>query len=276
MPSSSPIDSSSVSFLLYLFSTAVCNYCDKKLGGESKNWTKHLHYHFKRCPLRTQRHITQSMLNPNKKIDGKSTLGTYNFDPEEARKKLAQMIIRHEYSLSMVDHEGFVKYSNTLQPMFKVVSRNTIRSDILKMYKAEKVKATKLIEDDKIRIDITTNMWTASNQKKGYMVVNAHYIDDSWILQSKILRFMYMPCPHNAETISDALIGCLMDWNVDRKLSTLTVDNCTTNDAAILIMKDKLFSSGLMLSGGFFHMHCATHILNLIMKDGMSILDRIL
>ena len=77
---------------------AVCNYCDKKFGGESKNGTRHLHDHFKRCPLRTQRHITQSMLNPNKKIDGKSTLRTYNFDPEEARKKLAQMIIRHEYS----------------------------------------------------------------------------------------------------------------------------------------------------------------------------------
>ncbi|KAL5570406.1 hypothetical protein UlMin_026981 [Ulmus minor] len=89
-------------------------------------------------------------------------------------------------------------------------------------------------------------MWTASNQKKGYMVVTAHYIDDSWILQSKILRFMYVPCPHNAETVSDALMGCLMDWNVDHKLSTLTVDNCIANDVAIPIMKDKLFSSGLM------------------------------
>ncbi|KAL5580764.1 hypothetical protein UlMin_013206 [Ulmus minor] len=184
------------------------------------------------------------------------------------------MIIRHEYSLSMVDHEGFVEYSNTLQPMFMVVSRSTIRSDILKMYKAEKVKAIKLIEDNKSRIAITTDMWTASNQKKGYMVVTAHYIDDSWILQSKILRFMYVPCPHNTETISDALMGCLMDWNVDRKLSTLTVDNCTTNDAAIPIMKDKLFSSGLMLSGDFFHMHCAAHILNLIVKGGISILDK--
>ncbi|KAL5552940.1 hypothetical protein UlMin_040341 [Ulmus minor] len=248
---------------------AICNYCDKKLGGESKNGTRHLHDHFKRYPLRTQRHISQSILNPNKKVDGKSTLGTYNFDPEEARKKLAQMIIRNEYSLSMVDYEGFVEYSNNLQPMFKVVT---------------------------------------SNQKKRYMVVTAHYIDDSWILQSKILRyiffrcsfdlfhyldpyiyvfkyflltyyvdfyrFMYVPCPHNAETISDALMGCLMDWNVDRKLSTLIVDNCTNNDAAIPIMKDKLFSSGLMLSGDFFHMRCAAHILNLIVKDEMSILDK--
>ncbi len=31
---------------------AICNYCGKKLGGESKNGTKHLHDHFNRCPLR--------------------------------------------------------------------------------------------------------------------------------------------------------------------------------------------------------------------------------
>ncbi|KAL5562425.1 hypothetical protein UlMin_032172 [Ulmus minor] len=90
----------------------------------------------------------------------------------------------------------------------------------------------------------------------------------------KRCTFMYVTCPPNAETISDALMGCLMDWNVDRNLSTLIVDNCTTNDAAIPIMKDKLFSSGLMLSGDFFHLHCSAHILNLIVKDGMSILDK--
>ena len=79
------------------------------------------------------------MLNPMKK-DGKNILGTYNFDPEESRKLLAQMIVLHEYPLSMVEHEGFKDYSYSLQPLFKVVSRNTIRSDILKIYEEEKKK----------------------------------------------------------------------------------------------------------------------------------------
>ncbi|KAK3229987.1 hypothetical protein Dsin_001868 [Dipteronia sinensis] len=29
------------------------------------------------------------------------------------------------------------------------------------------------------------------------------------------------------------LITCLLDWNVDRKLSAITVDNCSTNDCMI-------------------------------------------
>jgi len=52
------------------------------LGGHPKNGTRHLHDHFKRCPLRVTRDIKQSILNP-KRNEGK--LGTYNFDPLDSR-----------------------------------------------------------------------------------------------------------------------------------------------------------------------------------------------
>ncbi|KAF7821910.1 zinc finger BED domain-containing protein RICESLEEPER 2-like [Senna tora] len=44
-------------------------------------------------------------------------------------------------------------------------------------------------------------------------------------------RFIYVPAPHNAEVLCNVLVECLLDWNLDRKISTLTLDNCTTNDA---------------------------------------------
>jgi hypothetical protein len=51
----------------------------------------------------------------------------YTFDPDVARKELAAMIILHEYPLSMVDHIGFRRFVSALQPLFKLVKRNTIR-----------------------------------------------------------------------------------------------------------------------------------------------------
>ena len=45
-----------------------------------------------------------------------------------------------------------------------------------------------LLGNNKSRIAITTDMWT-SYQKKGYMVITAHFIDDAWILQSRVLRY---------------------------------------------------------------------------------------
>ena len=66
--------------------------------------------------------------------------------------------------------------------------------------------------------------------------------------------------------------GCLIDWNLDIKISCLTVDNCTTNDAMVEILLEKLDSSTLIDNGNLFHMRCAAHILNIIVKDGLDVI----
>ncbi|CAL5385247.1 unnamed protein product [Camellia sinensis] len=63
-----------------------------------------------------------------------------------------------------------------------------------------------------------------------------------------------------------------MDWNIDRKISTVTIDNCSTNDAMITMLMDKLSNSSLLLGDTLFHMRCCAHILNLIMKDGLDVI----
>ncbi|WKA08905.1 hypothetical protein VitviT2T_026588 [Vitis vinifera] len=100
------------------------------------------------------------------------------------------------------------------------------------------------LEKLETRMAITTDMWT-SNQKKGYMAITVHYIDESWLLHHHIVR----------------------------KLSTITVDNCSSNDGMIDILSEKLSSSGsLLLNGKIFHMRCAAHVLNLIVKEGLDVI----
>ncbi|CAN1125876.1 Putative AC9 transposase [Linum perenne] len=94
------------------------------------------------------------------------------------------MIIMHEYPLDMVDHLYFKRFCCSLQPLFKVPTRNTMRKEIYCMYRAERSRIMKEMEGTKSRIAITTDMWTATNQKRGYMAVTAHYIDNAWNLRS--------------------------------------------------------------------------------------------
>ncbi|KAL8147056.1 hypothetical protein AgCh_004687 [Apium graveolens] len=115
-------------------------------------------------------------------------LASYSFSHDGAKNELAKMIIMHEYPLSIVDHIGFKRYSSYLQPLFKVPCRNTIKNEIFHIYEFEKAKTLSLLESNSSRVAITTDMWTATNQKKGYMAVTSHYIDASWILQSRIMR----------------------------------------------------------------------------------------
>jgi hypothetical protein len=141
-----------------------------------------LNGHLEICPDRVvTKGIKQSSLkltaNPH---DGTVILEKYVFDQEIARKEIALMTIIHEYPLSMVDHVGFRKFCATLQPLFKVVSRNTLRKDILDMYEVQKQSMLKYFRKLSSQVAITSDLWTANHQKKGYMVVTTHFIDDDW------------------------------------------------------------------------------------------------
>ncbi|KAL0440737.1 UNVERIFIED_CONTAM: hypothetical protein Sradi_0012600 [Sesamum radiatum] len=69
-----------------------------------------------------------------------------------------------------------------------MISRNTLKGDILKIYKDERTKYYNLLGKIKCRIAITTDMWTSSSNK-GFMAVTGHFIDENWTLHNCILRF---------------------------------------------------------------------------------------
>jgi len=71
----------------------------------------------------------------------------------------------------------------------------------------------------------------ANHQRKGYMAVTAHYLDDDWKLKSFLIRFIYVPAPHTADAITEVLHDILIDWHIERNLSTITLNNCSTNDS---------------------------------------------
>lgn len=174
---------------------AECNHCNKLLSAGAKAGTSHLKDHIQSCRKRICQDLRQTRLfgtqhNVNDNSDS-LTLAPYEFRQEEGRKNLAEMIILHEYPISMVEHYGFRKYSKTLQPGFKVPCRTTTRKDIMKRYEDEKDNILALLRKVKSRISLTTDMWTASNQRKGYMAVTSHFIDNAWKLQSRIIRYYY-------------------------------------------------------------------------------------
>lgn len=68
------------------------------------------------------------------------SMDCYHFDPNLVRRKLANMAILHEYPLNIVEHIGLREFSASLQPLFKMVCRNTLKRDILKIYDYERGK----------------------------------------------------------------------------------------------------------------------------------------
>ena len=45
-----------------------------------------------------------------------------------------------------------------------------------------------LLSTVKSRVAITIDIWTSDNQKRGYMAITTHFIDESWALRNIIMR----------------------------------------------------------------------------------------
>ncbi|KAL4570721.1 hypothetical protein LXL04_026382 [Taraxacum kok-saghyz] len=224
---------------------AICKYCNKHLTYKSSNGTKGLIGHNKICkPGKTQKTIDEfqsRLVGKKSKTDASgSVLATHCFSYEESRKDLVRMIAQHDYPLCIVEHVGFRVFCQGMQPLLKSITRNTAKADLVSVYEEENTKLMQFLGSIKGRIAITTDM------------------------------FIYVPCPHTTEKLTDVLLDSLLEWNLDRKLSTLTVDNSSTNNCMIDLITEKLSCDGLILGRELFHMRCAAHILNLIVRAGLD------
>ena len=72
--------------------------------------------------------------------------------------------------------------------------------------------------------------------------------------------------------LTEVLIDAMLGWNVDSRLSAITVDNCSTNDNMIGKIKAQLSVDCLLNDGSLLHMRCAAHILNLIIRIGLDVI----
>ncbi|XP_042990537.1 zinc finger BED domain-containing protein RICESLEEPER 2-like [Carya illinoinensis] len=119
-------------------------------------------------------------------------------------------------------------------------------------------------------------MWT-SGQKVSYMVVTCHFVDPDWLLQKRVLNFCNVPPPHSGFIIADTLQKCFVDWGIENKEFTVTVDNAKANYVAIRIFKDIFRLRKLLTIGGkLFHVRCCAHVTNLLMQDGLGQIGNII
>ncbi|KAL0665850.1 hypothetical protein Bca4012_028554 [Brassica carinata] len=103
------------------------------------------------------------------------------------------------------------------------------------------------------------------------MVITAHFIDSSCHLRKLIIGFKNV-YDHKGSTISKVLLDCLEEWDIKRVYG-ITVDYATANTSALIKFTEAFIekngADALVLDGKFLHFRCATHILNLIVKEGL-------
>jgi hypothetical protein len=139
----------------------------------------------------------------------------------------------------------------------------------MKVYEYEKEQLKKSLREAE-SISLTTDLWT-SNQNVQYMCLVAHYIDSEWNLQCRVLNFIELDPPHTGLVIAHAVFECLVEWKIEDKVMSITLDNASNNDVATTNLSAKLLArkNGLF-DPVYFHVRCAAHIVNLVVNGGLE------
>lgn len=245
---------------------ARCNYCDAIL--KCNNGTTSMGHHTAKC-LKERNESVSGPANADGNASASPSVA--RFDQENSRNLLVRMVVGMELPFQHVEHPFFRDFVSSLQPKFSVISRSTLVRDIFSRWETERSDLKKFMSQHCDRICLTADTWT-SVQTLSYMSLTAHFIDNNWTLQKRVINFCQVP-DTTGNTIATTIEACLSDWGLYRVL-TVTLDNASSNDVAINRLKKRYMSwDKLVLKGEYIHMRCCAHILNLVVKDGLKLVD---
>ena len=249
-------------------SRARCRKCGYMCAYKSANGTGNMLKHQKICQNTVD--IRQMVMTSK---SGNMMVRNSIFDPAVFRDLITSVVIRHNLPLHFVEYDGIMEAFLYCHQKATLVSRNTLKSDILAYYKCERKKLFAMLQCFSGRVCLTSDLWT-SVATDGYITLTTHFITDDWVLHKQILNFSYFPSPHTGITISEKMYKMLCEWSLEFKLFSITLDNASSNEAFVNTLKTQLnLRNALLNKGEFFHIRCCAHILNLIVQEGLKEMD---
>ncbi|XP_068497713.1 zinc finger BED domain-containing protein RICESLEEPER 4-like [Phaseolus vulgaris] len=137
---------------------ARCNSCNIiYLTGGGKYGTSYLNRHIMKCDKRKTEDVGQMILDMQGKLKGKK------IDQVVHRELLSNLIIRHNLPYKFVEYPELRTWISYLCLDAIMISRNTVKADIGRMYIKEKTVLKELLVSIPSRICLTSDLWTSIN-----------------------------------------------------------------------------------------------------------------
>ncbi|XP_050378393.1 zinc finger BED domain-containing protein RICESLEEPER 2-like [Argentina anserina] len=240
---------------------AVCNKCGVDYKCDPLTGTTSMLRHHDIC------YTSGNVASP------RSATRSSKFHPEKFTELLIEAIIKHDLPFSFVEYEGIRAVFDYVCPSLRLPCRNTVKAHVSKLYESEKSKVQNMLSCARGRICLTSDLWSSQTTNE-YLTLTAHFLDTEWKLHKRILIFSYMPPPHNGSALAEKINSLICEWEIDKNLFSITLDNASANDSFVEKLRTQLnFRGLLLLNGKFFHVRCCAHILNLIVQDGLKAID---
>ena len=158
---------------------------------------------------------TQLQYNP----DG--TVSSWDYDPQVARQSLCCLIVSKDLPLGFGESASFQNYIRTAHnPRFSSVSRQTTTRDLVKYYNERRNKIKELFSMCTFFVALTSNIWSG-RVREDYLSVVAHYINDDWVMEKRIIGLKLIDVAHTRENIVNCIIKVVEYLVLQTKYSQL-------------------------------------------------------
>uniref|UniRef100_A0A671PSY3 BED-type domain-containing protein n=1 Tax=Sinocyclocheilus anshuiensis TaxID=1608454 RepID=A0A671PSY3_9TELE len=237
-------------------SYTMCRMCEVKIKyfGNTTNMRNHL----QRCHADVN--AEGPVVAANQATLPASILTTLLANSQRARKitkSIAEYIASDLHPYSVVEGRGFRAMMHTMDPRYKIPSRRFFAETVIpNLYQSTKTTVLESLKKAG-KIALTCDAWT-SVATDSYITVTAHYISDDWRLLSHVLQTRAVYESHTGANIADLIQKVAEEWQFP------------TRD--LVLMTDNASNMVLLLSwGGFVHVRCYAHTLNLATQRALRL-----
>ena len=155
--------------------------------------------------------------------------------------------------LSMVQGIGFRHFCKILNPLYQVPCSSTMKTNILALFEEAKKELIELVAGRNVAI--TTDLWSSTVSKRGYITITAHFLLD-WKYVTRVLATRPLDGSHTAKHIAETLKEIQEEFKI-HKLIAMTTDNAKNMENAGCEMN-------------IIHVFCFSHTLQLSVQAGVS------
>ena len=154
--------------------------------------------------------LIQTLMNP----DGTRTHQKY--DEKVMLSELARYITHKEQPISMGNCMSFARLviRGCGQPLYKRLHHRKMVNEIKNQFLDRKNDLRAIFAIATNKVSITSDIWTAGKHGLGYSCITAHWIDENWILQKRVISFRVLDSPHTTSIIYQSIIEVLQEYNL--------------------------------------------------------------
>lgn len=179
------------------------------------------------------------------------------FNDKVFNRVIQDFIISTDSSFRIVENPQLKALVAYLRPGTALAVGTTIRDRIMAQYQATKSQIKTILDNHGGKISFGLDIWTSPNQIQT-MGITAHFVSDDWKLINMVLDCHPFPGVHYGIDIYRLFESILVEWNLQDRIATITLDNASNNDTFVenCIENISYFNAEM-------HIRCFAHILNL-------------